>query len=311
MADIPLWFVGNRNPSITETITKDDGTVVDLTSATVTFSMRALRSSTLKVAAAAATIVGSPTLGTVRYDWAANDVNTAGQYLVWWTVTIGGKTQDMAEAVVEFRAHAPAAPAAYIELEQLKDSLELQGMSFADQDVTLAINAASRGIDAATGQRFYLDADATQVRYYSPTSFRRLEIDPLAVLTTLAVDRGNTGTFGETWTQGTDFVLDPLNAVADYRPYERILVRALSGRWLPAGYDQSVKVTGQFGWAVFPEAVKAATSILAAKLLRRVREAPFGIVTAGIDAGVAMRIARTDPDVYSLLQAYNRFAPFV
>jgi hypothetical protein len=72
-----------------------------------------------------------------------------------------------------------------------------------------------------------------------------------------------------------------------------------------------VKLTGQFGWTILPEAVKAATSILAAKLLRRVREAPFGIVTAGIDQGVAMRIARTDPDVYSLIAPYSRHAPLI
>jgi hypothetical protein len=60
-----------------------------------------------------------------------------------------------------------------------------------------------------------------------------------------------------------------------------------------------------------PEDIKTATSILAAKLVRRVREAPFGIVTAGVDQGEAMRISRTDPDVYTLLQPYSRLAPFV
>jgi hypothetical protein len=308
MSAAPLWFVGNRNPSISEQITSG-GVPYDLTGASVTFKMRALNSAVLKVNAAA-TIV-TPALGQVRYDWQAADVDTAGQFLVWWTVTVAGKTEDVAEAVIEFRAHAPSTPAAYIELEQLKSSLELTGQTYADKDLEIAINAASRAIDSATGRRFYLDADATQVRYYSPKSYRHLELDDIAVLTQVAIDRGGIGTYTETWTNGTEFVLEPFNATADFHPYERLTVRRLSGQWLPYYIEKSVRVTAQFGWTVLPEEVKTATSILAGKLVRRVREAPFGIVTAGIDAGVAMRIARTDPDVYSLIRGLDRSAPLV
>jgi hypothetical protein len=73
--------------------------------------------------------------------------------------------------------------------------------------------------------------------------------------------------------------------------------------------EKSVQITGQFGWTTVPDDVRAAASILAAKLLRRVREAPFGIVTVGIDEGAAMRIARTDPDVFTLLNDYSRRQP--
>jgi hypothetical protein len=51
-----------------------------------------------------------------------------------------------------------------------------------------------------------------------------------------------------------------------------------------------------------PTEVQQACQIIAAKLLIRVREAPFGILTFGTDAGVAMRrLAEIDPDVSMLL----------
>jgi hypothetical protein len=308
VAEQPLWFVGNRTPSYTKTLAVN-GVPVDLTGATVTFSMRPVGTSTLKVTAQPVTVVGSPLAGNVRYDWAAADVDTAGQYLAWFTVTNAGKTQDVGETVLEFRAHANAN--VYLELEQLKSSLELSGQTFADQDMRLAAGAASRAVDRLTGRRFWLDSGTSNVRYYTPEQIRFLQIDDLATLTSVAIDRGGSGTYTETWVNGTDFVLEPLNATSEIpaRPYEWLRVRQLSGRWLPTYIEKSVQVTGQFGWLTVPDDVRAAASILAAKLLRRVREAPFGIVTVGIDEGAAMRIARTDPDVFTLLNDYSRRQP--
>jgi hypothetical protein len=309
MSEHLIFWIGNRNPSITETIKNDDGSAHDLTGQTVKFRMRPVGSATLKVDAAATVV--SAAAGTVRYDWAAADVDTAGQYLVWWqvTTTAGGNTQDMAETVVEFRAHTNTN--VYVELEHLKSSLEMTGQSFADQDMQLAAGAASRAVDQLTNRRFWLDTGTANIQYYTPESLRYLQIDDLVTLTSVAVDRAGSGTYTETWTQGADFVLEPFNAPTEYpvRPYEAVRVRALSGRWLPTYIEKSVQVTGQFGWAAVPDDVKVATSILAAKLLRRVREAPFGIVTVGIDQGAAMRIGRTDPDVFMLLNPYSRRQP--
>ncbi|HXJ47812.1 MAG TPA: hypothetical protein VNF91_01470, partial [Candidatus Acidoferrum sp.] len=68
--------VGNRNPSITDTILINN-VPFDLSSSTVTANMRLLGSATLKVNAAAAVITNGPA-GQVRYDWSAGDVDTAG-----------------------------------------------------------------------------------------------------------------------------------------------------------------------------------------------------------------------------------------
>ena len=66
-----------------------------------------------------------------------------------------------------------------------------------------------------------------------------------------------------------------------------------------------MRVTGQFGWPSIPASISEATAIYASRLLKRAREAPFGIQSVGID-GIAARISRTDPDLMMLLSGYVR-----
>jgi hypothetical protein len=306
MSEQLIWFVSNRDPSITENLTYTDGTVVDLTGKTVKFKMRALNSAVLKVNAAA-TVVGAPTNGDVRYDWAALDVDTGGRYLVWWevTTTASGKTQDMGEAVIEFRTHAPETQA-YVELEEFKSTAEMSSTSFADQDIQLGLVAASRGIDLALGRRFYPDLDANQIRYYTPASPNWLAVDDLITLTALATDPNGNATFTDTWTLNTDFVLEPLNAAADGWPYQSLRRQPRSTIFFPY-YPRAARVTGKFGWATTPTAIKEATTLIAARLMKRTREAPFGIVSFGLD-GAAVRAASMarDPEIAFLVGPYSR-----
>lgn len=305
MSEHLVWQVGNRNPSITENIVDTAGAPIDLTGATVKFKMRAVGSSTLKVNASA-TIVGSPTLGNVRYDWAAPDVDTAGDYLAWWEVTSGGKTQDVMEAIIEFRAHAPESHA-YLELEAFKSSGELTGTSYLDSDARSAIVGASRAIDEITDNFFWL-GDPGEVRYYSPRrwgSCHRVRIDPLVDLDSLATDPSGGTTFGDSWTENIDFVLEDLNAPAEGKPWRHLLALRTGG--YPLGfpyYPRSIEVTGQFGWAAVPEAIISATGIIATQIVKMKREAPFGIVALGAD-GTAVRIARSNPVVMGLLAPYS------
>lgn len=85
MAD---YFVprGDRLPKLTATFTNEDGTPVDLTTATgVTFTLTHV-DGTVKIAAGACTVTDADA-GQVEYAWAAADVNTSGDYFGKFTAT--------------------------------------------------------------------------------------------------------------------------------------------------------------------------------------------------------------------------------
>lgn len=191
----------------------------------------------------------------------------------------------------------------YVDLATLKATLNLTGQTFADADIQSAITAASRAIDQQTSRRFYPDADAEQERKFWPLNPGFALIDDLCEFTSLAYQ-------GDPWTIETDFYLEPINAAADDRPWTGIrtiarpFIYTLAERatgW--AGFDGRITVTGKWGWAEAPAEIVQATSILASRLLRRAREAPFAVV-GGID-GEAIRLAKLDPDVAMLISPYE------
>ncbi len=256
----------------------------------------------------------------VYYRGANTAPSVAGEYTLVFDDDAGtaaiGHVSTQTLLVTSTPTYAAPSGTAYVSAATLKATLSMSGETFADADVAVAVEAASRGIDDACGRRFYLDANASQIRYFTPISADVLAIDDLTTLTTLKTDTAGDGTFATTLVTNTDFTLAPLNAAADSQPYTMLMSRTTPGLiTLPTYYGRgsqdygrrSVQITGRFGWPTVPAPIVQATTILAGRLLKRAREAPFGVVALGLDA--AGRIARTDPDVLNLIGPYQKWRP--
>ena len=177
----------------------------------------------------------------------------------------------------------------YITAAEFKDTLSLFGTSYADDDIGRALASASKAIDRFCGRTF--GVAASQARFYAPENSTLVRIDDAQTVTEFAHDAQNDGTYSDI---RTAYTLLPLNAIADGVPFTSI--RLTSGT-----VTNTVRVTGTFGWAETPPEVLDATVMVAAAILKRVREAPFGVATFGDETKSAMKIAALDSQVKGLL----------
>jgi hypothetical protein len=83
-----MAFVLKQNdtsPSISAILKDSAGAVIDLSSASVVFHMKAIGASTLKIDAGVT--VTDPANGAIQYDWVSGDTDTPGTYYAEFQVT--------------------------------------------------------------------------------------------------------------------------------------------------------------------------------------------------------------------------------
>ena len=197
----------------------------------------------------------------------------------------------------------------YATLDQVKSALKIID-NIDDTLLELAVEAASREIDAYCGRVFYDMGSGS--RFYAASDPYFCPIDDCQSVTQIATAVTSNGNYDTVWANPStgqnngDYQVEPLNAAY---PTDGIIapitgVRALWRYLFPTiGGNALVKVTGTWGWASTPTAVKQATVILASRIFKR-NDSPMGVAGFG-DMGV-MRISRTDPDVAALVDTYRK-----
>jgi Phage gp6-like head-tail connector protein len=191
----------------------------------------------------------------------------------------------------------------YATLAQVKSALRITD-SVDDTLLEQAIESASRRIDGYCGRWFYKTAQ-TAIKVY-PFDYYNVPTQDIANTTvTVAVSTQGNGVYDQTWTQGTDYQLEPLNASLNNDPYNRIV--AIGGKTFPIQVTPNVpyvQITAQWGWQNVPIDVTQACVLLSIRQFARLNAA-LGIV--GFN-DMAIQVKAVDPDVRDLLNQYRLMA---
>lgn len=195
----------------------------------------------------------------------------------------------------------------YVTSAELKSFVRISDGDDDDQ-VALAVTAASRAVDRACNRQFGQSAAAEDRYYTAEWDALRLrwfiKIDDLMTTTDLAVsnDPADDGTYPDSI---TSYRLAPINAAADGRPWTDLIVKGIASTSLGFTED-AVRVHAIFGWTEVPDTIKEATLLQASRFLKR-RDSPFG-VAGSPDIGSEMRLLpKIDPDVALAVRPYYRW----
>lgn len=200
----------------------------------------------------------------------------------------------------------------YCTLNEVKSAARITDNT---DDVLLenCVEAASRRIDGFVNRFFYqinatISLYLTDTNVVGPYSYNQytLSIPDLYSITTLKSDDDGDGTFETTWTQNTDYRLEPLDTVLQTRPYNKII--AIGAKSFPVIFQPpmpGMQVQGVWGWPAIPDDVREAAIIMSLRLFSRYNS-PLGVLGFGEMGAVTVRAV--DPDIREMLSPYREIA---
>jgi len=190
----------------------------------------------------------------------------------------------------------------YATLAQIKAAVRITD-AIDDSLLEMAVESASRMIDAECDRNFYSSGTAT--RDYVPNDPYTVDTDDLTSIVSVKIDDAGEGTFPITLAT-TDYQTEPLNQRVSGNAYPIYRLRMIGDYLLPIWAKQAtVRIQGVYGFTPVPIQVTQACIIQASRIYKRL-DSPLGVAGFG-DMG-AIRVGKVDPDVAMLIRPYKKYA---
>lgn len=168
------------------------------------------------------------------------------------------------------------------------------------------IAAAAARVRAICHRDFAPHTGGDTARVYRPMSPGLLVIDDCYQITKIETDDANDGTYATLWT-AADYETDPANGIGPdgQTGWPVNMIRAIGRSFPVCTTRRPVKVTGKWGWAAIPAAVKEATYLLAHRLYYEV-SVPGGVTPPNVDFGIPGQQLSRPYTAEGLLKPYVR-----
>ena len=190
----------------------------------------------------------------------------------------------------------------YASLNQIKAAARITD-AVDDALLEMAVESASRMIDAECDRNFYSSGTAT--RDFTPNDSYTVDTDDLTSIVSVKLDDSGDLTFPITLAP-TDYQTEPLNQKVSGNPYPIYRLRMIGDYLLPIwGKQATVRIEGVYGFTPLPIQITQACVIQASRIFKRL-DSPLGVAGFG-DMG-AIRVGKVDPDVAMLIRPFKKFA---